>query len=49
MNPIRKEPSKWFAREFPCTKVEVAEAVTEVTANELLGQRMRPGDVRQRG
>jgi hypothetical protein len=28
---------------------EVAEAVTDVTANELLGQRMRPGDVRQHG
>ena len=33
----------------PVYEGEVAEAVTEVTANELLGQRMRPGDVRQHG
>ena len=36
-------------KRVPVYEGEVAEAVTEVTANELLGQTMRPGDVRQRG
>jgi hypothetical protein len=34
-------------KRVPVYEGELAEAVTEVTANELIGQRMRPGDVRQ--
>ena len=36
-------------KRVPVYEGEVAEAVTEVTADELLGQTMRPGDVRQHG
>jgi hypothetical protein len=36
-------------KRVPVYEGELAEAVTEVTANELIGQRMRPGDVRQHG
>jgi len=38
-------PGEWS----PCTKGELAEAVAEVGADELIGERMRPGDVRQHG
>jgi hypothetical protein len=36
-------------KRVPVYEGELAEAVAEVTANELIGQRMRPGDVRQHG
>jgi hypothetical protein len=36
-------------KRVPVHELELAEAVTEVAANELIGQRMRPGDVRQHG
>jgi hypothetical protein len=46
-NPIRKEPSNWFARGFPVNEGELAEAVAEVAGNEFVGRGMRPGDVRR--
>ena len=46
MNPIRKEPSNWFAR---VNEGELAEAVAEVSGNEFVGPGMRPGDVRRLG
>jgi len=36
-------------KRVPVREGEQAEAVAEVAANELLDQRMRPGDVRQHG
>jgi hypothetical protein len=36
-------------KRVPVREGEQAEAVAEVPANELLDQRMRPGDVRQHG
>jgi hypothetical protein len=36
-------------KRLPVREGEQAEAVTEVAADELLAQRMRPGDVRPHG
>ena len=36
-------------KRVPVYEGELAEAVAEVAADELTGQRMRPGDVRLRG
>jgi hypothetical protein len=36
-------------KRVPVYEGELAEAVTEVAVDELIGQRMRPGDVRQQG
>jgi hypothetical protein len=36
-------------KRVPVYELETAEAVAEVAASELIGQRMRPGDVRQHG
>ena len=47
--PDKERAIELVRKRVPVYEGEVAEAVTEVTANELLGQRMRPGDVRQRG
>ena len=47
--PDKERAIEMVRKRVPVYEGEVAEAVTEVTANELLGQRMRPGDVRQRG
>ena len=53
-NFLAYEPDKARAVELvrkrlPVREEEQAEAVTEVAANELLAQRMRPGDVRPHG
>jgi hypothetical protein len=47
--PDKERAIELVRKRVPVYEGEVAEAVTEVTANELLGQTMRPGDVRQRG
>jgi hypothetical protein len=54
MGSFAYEPDKARAVELvrkrvPVREGEQAEAVAEVAANELLDQRMRPGDVRQHG
>ena len=36
-------------KRVPVHEGELAEAVAEVGADELIGERMRPGDVRQHG
>jgi hypothetical protein len=41
-NPIRKEPSNWFARRVPVNEGELAEAVAEVSGSEFVGPGMRP-------
>jgi hypothetical protein len=53
-NFLAYEPDKGRAVELvrkrlPVREGEQAEAVTEVAANEVLAQRMRPGDVRPHG
>jgi hypothetical protein len=53
-NFLAYEPDKARAVELvrkrvPVREGEQAEAVAEAAANELLDQRMRPGDVRQQG
>ena len=47
--PDKERAIELVRKRVPVYEGEVAEAVTEVTANELLGQTMRPGDVRQHG
>ena len=45
--PDKERAIEMVRKRVPVYEGEVAEAVTEVTANELLGQTMRPGDVKQ--
>ena len=45
--PDKERAIESVRKRVPVYEGEVAEAVTEVTANELLGQTMRPGDVKQ--
>ena len=47
--PDKERAIEMVRKRVPVYEGEVAEAVTEVTANELLGQTMRPGDVKQHG
>jgi hypothetical protein len=53
-NFLAYEPDKARAVELvrkrvPVREGEQAEAVAEMAANELIGQNMRPGDVKQHG
>jgi hypothetical protein len=47
--PDKERAIELVRKRVPAHEGEVAEAVTEVTANELLGERMRPADVRRHG
>jgi len=47
--PDKERAIELVRKRVPVYEGEVAEAVAEVTANELLGQTMRPGDVKQHG
>jgi hypothetical protein len=40
---------EFVRKRLPVREGEQAEAVAEVAANELLAQRMRPGDIRPHG